>query len=307
MTPFAERAAEMGLNTSGAAKGLFFHSDRYSSVAYRALTTGYLPGEDEVFVHPTDNDFVPIVGIFTSPPDEEDYKYCGFVSNVYKFVGNDVLNQQIRDSIQSIGLPIISENTIMSQDYTRMRSEIAIQSSKNTLEVGDVIPVMVVNNSYNGTKAASVAFAISLDYDGESLSFAFKLGEMRMVHIESASTTMTSAVGTYMGAFSENILDLISQNFTERVTEQQMLGTMDLIEAVGKRRREAVSKLLEDMQDEEGRLPTLWQMFLAIVRYSSLEQNLNAKKMLENAAESVLVIPARMYDVLSRLESGETA
>jgi len=296
----------MGLNVEGAAKGLFFHSDRYSTVVYRSLMSGYLPGEDEQYVHPTDNDFVPVVAVYTSPPNEEDYKYCGYVSNVYKFVGNDILNQQIRDSVQSIGLPIIDETAIMSYDLTRMRNEIAIQSSKEVHQVGDVIPVMVVNNSYDGTKAASVAFAISLDYDGESLSFAFKLGEMRMVHIESASTTMTSAIGTYMGAFSENIVDLISSNFENRVTEEQMLATLDLIEAVGKRRREAIAKLLDDMQDGASGLPTLWQMFLGIVRYSSLEQNLNAKKMLESAAESVLVIPARMYEVLSRLESGQT-
>ena len=117
---------------------------------------------------------------------------------------------------------------------------------------------------------------------------------------------MTSAVGAYMGAFTENIVDLIAHNFQTRITEEQMLGTLDLVEAVGKRRREAISKLLEDMQEGEDALPTLWQMFLAIVRYSSLEQNLNAKKMLESAAESVLVIPARMFEVLSRLESGQT-
>jgi hypothetical protein len=296
----------MGLNIEGAIKGLFFHSDRYGTVVYRLLTTGFLPGEDEIYVHPTDNDFVPVVAVYTSPPDSEDYKYCGNVSNIYRFVGNDILNQQIRDSVQSIGLPIIEENTLMSYDLTRMRNEIAIQSSKNVLQVGDVIPVMVVNNSYDGTKAASVAFAISLDYDGESLSFAFKLGEMRMVHIESASTTMSSAIGAYMGAFSENIVDLISNNFEQRVTEEQLFATLDLVDTVGKRRKEAISKLIDDMQGGASGLPTLWEMFVAIVRYSSLEQNLNAKKMLESAAESVLVIPARMYEVLSRLESGQT-
>jgi len=296
----------MGLDISQASKGLFSHSDRYGTVAYRLLTTGYLPGEDEAVAHPTDNDFVPVVAVYTCPPESNEYNYCRYVSNVYKFVGNDILNQQIRNSIQSIGLPIIDENTIMSYDLTRMRNEIAVRSSQNVLAVGDVVPVMIVNNSYDGTKAASVAFAISLNYDGESLSFAFKLGEMRMVHIESSTTTMTGAIGTYMNAFTENIVDLIARNFSQQITEQQLLGTMDLIEAVGKRRREAISKLLTDMQEGTPVLPTLWQMFLAIVRYSSLEQNLNAKKMLESAAETVLVIPARMYDVLSRLESGET-
>lgn len=303
MTQFSERAAEMGLDISNANKGMFSHSDRYGTVVYRLLKTGDLFNDE---FHPTDNVSIPLVALFTAPPNSDEYKYCGYVSDVYKFVGNDILNQQIRDSIQSFGLPIISENPITSFDLTKMRNEIFIQSSQNVVQIGDVIPIMVVNNSYDGTKAASVAFAISLDYDGESLSFAFKLGEMRMVHIENSRTTLTSTVGVYMHTFSENIVDLIRRNFEQRITEEKMLGTLELVEAVGKRRKEAISKLIDDMQEGSSELPTLWQMFIAIVRYSSIEQNLNAKRMLENAAESVLVIPARMFDVLSRLESGQT-
>ena len=55
--------------------------------------------------------------------------------------------------------------------------------------------------------------------------------------------------------------------------------------------------------DGPPRLPSAWQVFLAIARYSSLEPNLNAKRLLENAAESVLVIPPRMYEVLDQLQS----
>jgi len=56
-------------------------------------------------------------------------------------------------------------------------------------------------------------------------------------------------------------------------------------------------------EGEEVQLPSAWHMFLAIVRYSSFEPNINIKRMLENAAESVLVIPTRMYGVLERLQS----
>jgi hypothetical protein len=75
---------------------------------------------------------------------------------------------------------------------------------------------------------------------------------------------------------------------------------------MGKKRREAVSTLLQEMLPDvvEGQpipLPSAWQVFLAIVRYSSFEPNLNVKRLMENAAEAVLVIPPRMYDVLERL------
>jgi hypothetical protein len=44
-------------------------------------------------------------------------------------------------------------------------------------------------------------------------------------------------------------------------------------------------------------------MFLAIVRYSSMEPNLNTKRMMENVAESVLVIPERMLNVLKQINN----
>ena len=77
-----------------------------------------------------------------------------------------------------------------------------------------------------------------------------------------------------------------------------MFATLDLVEALGKRRRERIADLLSDPQNL-----TAWGMFLAIIKYSSFEPNLNVKRMLENIAQSVLVIPARMHDVLEELES----
>jgi hypothetical protein len=197
-------------------------------------------------------------------------------------------------------MPIMTENTIMSDNLTRMRNEIIIQSSQNIPNAGDVLPVMVVNNSYDGTRAATIAFGIAMNYNNNRVVFAFNLGEIRQVHIESSTTSMSSAVNSYMGVFTEDILDMVTQSFESRLTEDEMLAVLDVIEGYGKKRREAVSALLDEITPESG-LPTAWQIFLAIVRYSSFEPNLNIKRMMENAAESVLVIPPRMYEVLDRL------
>jgi hypothetical protein len=129
---------------------------------------------------------------------------------------------------------------------------------------------------------------------------------MRQVHIANSNTEMASAVASYMQVFSGSILEMISNSFRSTLTEDQMLGTLDVIERIGKKRREEISAMLGEMNVEsEGEgspLPSAWQMFLAIVRYSSFEPNLNVKRMLENAAENVLVIPTRMYEVLERLQ-----
>jgi len=297
--PFAQRAQEMGLDASFNEKGLYTYEDRYSHIAYRQLVTSNGNITD---LHPTDGQPVPLIAIYTRPAEEVDYQYVGYVSDFYQFIGNDVLCQRVRDSVASVGMPIMTENTIMSWDNTRLRNEIIIQSSQNHAQAGDVLPVMIVNNSYNGTRAASLAFGISMEYNNDRTIFAFSLGELRQVHIQNSTTEMRSAVTSYMGVFTENISEMITQSFNSRLSEDDMLAVLDVIEQYGKKRRDAISALLEEIQPGGG-LPSAWQIFLAIVRYSSFEQNLNVKRLLENAAESVLVIPARMNEVLERLQT----
>lgn len=302
-TNFGTRVHELGLNTSHAVKGLYSYSDRYGEVIYRQLYTGYTDMDDTS--HPTDGIDVPIIGVFTKAPEWASYQYVGNISNLYKFIGNDVLNQRIRESIISIGMPLMRENPIMSANFARMRNEIVIQNGQNVLTLGDILPVMIVSNSYNGTNAASIAFGITMAHNHDTLTFGFKLGEMRQIHIVNSNTTITSAIHSYMQIFTEGITDLITENFTSHLTETEMLATLDIIEnKFGKKRRESISALLDELQGEsESPLPTTWQMFLAIVRYSSFEPNLNIKRMMENAAESVLVIPQRIYEVLAELQT----
>ena len=165
---------------------------------------------------------------------------------------------------------------------------------------------MIVSNSYDGTKAESISFGIATNYGTDRIIFGFSLGEMRQVHIEGSTTSVSSALTEYMQTFTEDIVDMITQSFNAQLTEDEMLATLDVIEGLGKRRREEVSKLLTEMMPDvvEGQpipLPSAWQIFLAIVRYSSFEPNLNVKRLMENAAEAVLVIPPKMYEVLERL------
>ena len=298
--PFAERAEAMGLTAIGAHKGLFTYEDQYSQIAYRQLYTGFINVNEEER-HPTDGSPTPLIGIYTRPTADVDFNYCGYVSDFYQFIGNDILCQRVRDSVVAVGMPIMTENVIMSYDHTRMRNEIIIQSSQAHSQAGDVLPVMVVNNSYNGTRAATLAFGLAMEYNNNRTIFAFSLGEMRQVHIQSSTTEMRSAVTSYMGVFSESIADMITESFNSRLSEDDMLAVLDVIDQYGRKRRDAISTLLEELAPADSGLPSAWQVFLAIIRYSSFEQNLNMKKMLENAAESVLVIPPRMYDVLEQL------
>jgi len=305
LTPFSERAVQMGLDASDIHKGLFTYQDSYCEVVYRQLSpqATFMEGS-AVPDHPTDLMVSPILAIYTKGPDSVGYRYCGYVSNMYKFVGNDALNERIRSSVQAVGLPVLREGAYFAYDFTRMRAEIIIQSSQEATQGGDVMPVMIVNNSYNGTKAASLAFGIATAYNEERLTFSFSLGEIRQVHVETSTTSLASAVTTYMKVFSEDILDMITGSFQKQVGEDEMMTLLELLrESFGKRRTERISELLAEVQGPATQTLTAWQIFLAIVRYTSFEPNINIRKMMESIAESVLVIPTRMYDVLKHLEA----
>jgi hypothetical protein len=298
MEPFSERAEQMGLDITNAFKGMYSYQDSFGEVVYRQLTTGrsYIqpPREPD---HGTDAIELPYLAVFVKPPEQEDYNYSGYVSNMYKFVGNEALTGPVKESILSTGTPIVREASLFSDAFARLRHEIIIQSSVTAPSVGDILPVMIISNSYNGTRAATLAFGLATMHERVNyVTFAFHLGEMRMVHIESSNTTMTSAVSEYVETFRFHIADMIQESLNKRLSEEEMLATLDLVEGIGKRRREIISESLPSTV-------TAWGMFLSIVKYSSFEANLNVKRMLENIAESVLVIPARMYDVLNRLEN----
>jgi len=306
MIKFEERAQEMGL-VCDFERGLFTYVDTHGQIAYRRSETPTLSESQQEDEHETDNFELPYLALFSKRNgDDTHWNYCGIVSKIYKFIGNEVLNEQVRNSILGIGLPIVRENTIISYDLTRMRNEIVIQNGANSLQYGDILPVMIVNNSYNGSKSQSIQFGLSMNYNNEVLSFGFKLGEMKQIHIDGASTTLSSDVGEYMEVFTGNILDMINASFNHTLTEDELFLTLDVVGEIGKKRREEVSKLLSELapqvpDGETPPLPTAWQVFLAVIRYSSFEPNLNAKSLLENAAESVLVIPGRMMDVLEKI------
>jgi len=309
MTPFTERAQNMGLDDSMSYKGLYTYEDRYGKLAYRPLCAPATPVDDANGSHPTDAAPSTLLGIWTALPGSQNYNYISYVSQIYKFLGNATLADRLRNSLEEVGSPILRIATHLSSDLAKFREEVILQSSQSSPQAGDIRPVMIASNSYDGTRAATVGFGIAVD-GGEIIGdtiFGFSMGEMRMVHIESSTTRLTSGINQYMQVFNENILEMINMSFNTQLTQEQMFGTLDIIEKYGKKRRARISEILADLQPapREGEtppLPSAWNVFLAIARYCALEPNLNMKRMLENIAESVLVVPTRMFEVLEELQ-----
>jgi len=298
---FFEHAETMGLEVLDT--NTFFYRDRFSEVLYRSVLT---PNNEEIDA-PEANSFVlPLLAIFTRKTNEEVFRYRGYVSTAYQFVGTDELVQRTLESITEVGSPVVTENVLINYEYTRFRIELIVKNKKTISNVGDVFPVIITQNSYNGTQAATLSFGLALQGERYNV-FSFKLGEMRQVHLDSSRTRMTYTVSSYVDVFQESIEELIEKSFNSVLTEDQMLATLDLVEKLGKKRRDKISKILEEVppvKTVDGvPLHSAWGTFLAILRYSSFETNLNAKRLLENIAESILVIPPKMYQVLKELES----
>lgn len=284
---FPLRAAQMGLTDLG--NECFEYHDPIGGVIYKHLQT-------------KDNIDVPLYGLFTKPPvDNIDYKYAGYVSDLYQFEGNEVMNNRIRQSIQEIGTPIFREYIYLNPVRTRMSNEILIQHASNIPRVGDVYPQVVVKNTYDGSGAREFLFGFSvLENNSRIFGFGFrnKISKVRQVHNIHSKTSFTSPIGNYVEFFAENILEIIETNFNTPITEDHLLTVFETLEEIGKKRRLEVSSYLNK---QEGAQVNAWSLFLAITYFSTIEKNVNIKALLDDIAEKVLVIPVGIQNVLRTL------
>jgi hypothetical protein len=289
---FEERAIASGLSTS--TSGVFGYRDSMSCIKYERVSSVTVEA-------------LPYFAVFAKPlNDRDEFRFGGFVSDLYEFEGNDIMVNRIKQSIADVGTPIFQEHGYMNYPrYTSMSKEIIIQGSQNDKRVGDIYPHIAVRNTYDGRGAKEVTFGLSLYEAGSRdrmYGFTFSLCSMKQVHSEHARSRIASNIGGYLEAFATNIKDLISVNFNAQVQEDVLLSIFDVVEKVGKRRREEVSTYLSELK-EKNKSITAWDLFLAITRFSTVEKNLNAKILMENIAERVLVLPIELERALKTLRA----
>lgn len=316
---FEEKAAQMGLDCTHANQGLYSYTDRFGKVVYRTLVTQSAPTHEqscsletlaeieqtetnsEYTSHETDGFVAPHIAIFTKKPNWTAFKYCRCISHIYKFLGHDVSTERIKSSLRNLSEGV-EDNTIFDEDFLLtsdmciLRNYISIMNREHPYQDGNVHPTLVIGNSYDGSRAASVQFGLSIRNNGDKLNMAFNLGQMRMVHSQYSSTAMTYAVGNYIQTFVNGIEDLIEINMTQQLDENAIFAVLEGIEKLTEKNKNALQEFLDEVR-QDGTL-TNWQFFLAIIRYSCLQNNLNLKRLLENVAESVIVLPQQMENAL---------
>jgi len=313
---FEEKAAEMGLDCTHANHGLYSYTDRFGQVVYRTLVTQSAPTHDlscslenlaeldevdDIFQHETDEFTAPHIAIFTKLPDQHHFRYCRCISHVYRFQGHDVVTEKVKESLMSLsenveGDILYEETMHLSSDMCILRNYITIMNRSHPHESGNVHPTLVVGNSYDGSRAATVSFGLSIRGEGLRRMVGFNLGTMRMVHSQYSSTTLRYGIGNYIQAFENNIVELIDINMAIELNEDNIYAVLEGIDKLTEKKRNALQEFLDEVRNN-GTL-TNWQFFLAIARYSCLQSNLNLKKLLENIAESVIILPQQMSDML---------
>lgn len=289
---FAEVALEKGLTIP--ARGVYEYRDSISSIKYEQLSAA---SEGEI----------PYYGVFAKPnTDNAEYRFGGFVSELYDFEGNDIMINRIKQSISDVGTPIFQESHYMNWPRcTSMSKEIIIQNGQSDPRVGDIYPHIAVRNTYDGRGSKEVTFGLSMYEAGtrnRMYGFTFSICSMKQMHHEYARSRVTSNIGGYLQAFTANIKDLITVNFAAQVQEDTLLSLLDVVEKIGKKRREEVSTYLADLKKQNSNI-NAWDIFLAITRFSTLEKHLNAKVLMENIAERVLVLPVELERALKSLRS----
>ncbi len=289
---FNNRSIEMGLEKLQTGH---YYSDVHSEVLYKELFT-----EDGIPV--------PYLSLFTKGPEQTEYIYNGIISDIYEFVGNEVVNNAVRESIMQLGTPILKENTILNDKFSRMYNEIIIQHETNIPSGGDVFPLIVVENSYDGTRARSISFGICIIANKEivsSFSFRTKLGTFTQVHKQNANTNVSGIIGNYVNVISDNILNIIQTNFQNKLTEESFFACLDMIEdSVGKRKRQDISSMLSSL-NKEGSFTT-WDIFLALTQFSTTQKNINSKILLEDVAERVLILPVEIQETLDKINASKS-
>lgn len=266
---------------------LFAYTDMYSKLMYKeAETIG-------------DKDELPILAIYTSKPSADEFHYQGLVSHIYQFYGNESVISSIIEGVRSSNNSAqILENPILNARLTAMSNELVISNAAQSINDQDICPLISIFNSYDGNYLINIGFGLGIMSEGSianTISFRNTLGTYRQVHVKGSKAHLYSTINEGVDLISNNIQTIMETNFSRPLTEELMLSTLGVIEDVGKRRRESIESTIKELQKDNHTL-TVWDLFLAITKFSCNERNINAKLILESVVERLLVLPTDMIN-----------
>jgi len=285
---FPDKFSEMNLIEGPS--GVYSYEDRFGKVQYKKLQS-------------IEQEQIPFLGIFAQSATTLGPEFIGIVSESYQFVGHDIINLKIKEMVEQAGTPLLGEHIHLSNNIAEMVNEIVIRNIKTVERVGDVCPQLIVTNSYNGHKAVTVAFGFSVTSGSERVgsSLRNKLGVLRQIHIVSSKSKLVSAVSEFVQVFNDNIINTIESNFNTPVTEPDFLHVLDMIEQIGKKKRNDISAYISENYPSQ---LNAWNLFNTICKFSTIEKHINTRILLDNIAEKVLILPVEFSRMMQTLTEG---
>lgn len=268
----------MGLNYEN---NSYTYSDRYSHVCYKQLET----------VH--EKETVPVLGIYTKLNEADPFKFVGTTSYNYLFVGNSKIVDSIISAISSSNMGISEQVHRFNSRLTWFVTRIVLTNYSTVRNIGDVYPCIDICNSYDGSKIATLSFGVTLNDNKNYMSFRQTLGAYSQKHIQGSKTRLINVIGGQIENINNNIESFVLSNTTNVITTETIVKTLDLVKTMGKRRYDAIHKYIAELISSN-RAISSWDMFLAISKYTATERNLNARMLLENLIESVVIVPSEM-------------
>jgi len=256
------------------------YTDRYSHICYKQLET----------IHEHDN--VPVLAIYTKLKEDDSYRFVGTTSYDYLFVGNASIVDSIKSAMGG-DMEVLNEYHMFNSKLTLFATRMVLRNSRAVPNIGDVYPCIEIQNSYDGSRIAELSFGIALNDNRNYLSFRQTLGTYKQRHLQGSRTKLVNVIGGYVNSINDNVVDFIHMNTSNVLTTQTIVTTLDLIKTMGQKRHNVINRHIADIISKN-RPVTSWDMFLAISSYTATEKNLNAKSLLENVIESVVVVPDEM-------------
>ncbi len=267
---------------------VFKYEDKYSKLFYELVETKNSKEE------------IPILALFTAKPEETSYTYQGIVSHLYHFEGNENIIKEVIGSLNEENTEIIEKCNLNSK-LTVMLNEMIIRNNSFSSTDGDVHPMITILNSYNGTNLVKISFGFSIlrgDQISNTLTMRKSFGTIDKIHIKGSVNRFFDNINNYIQIMSGNLLSLIEVNMEKQINEETLLQILDIIDSLGKKRRNQISSSIDEIRQNNNNIISSWDLFIALTKFTTNEGNLNAKILLENIVERFMVIPNRMLEFI---------
>jgi len=273
----------------------YYYSDRFGKVLFKTVET---KGTEGLYFS---RKILPFFAIFTGPPDDDrngDFYFIGEASKHYRFVGNEKLINDTLEMLDVSNLNVQVQTQEIDYKYSTLFYNIALSNPSNIAEIGDVFPVLTIKNSYNKTIKESISYGFGMYNEGRFYSYTSSklFGQFSRRHMNNSLTREKNFILDGVEKLVDDIPFVCSEMANFTVNQDEIIAIIETVEALGKKRHEALVSLVQSFNENN---ISVWKIFIAILKFISVEKNFNARRVLENIAEKIIILPTKISNAIN--------